>query len=71
MNGREKSDSAMSHWEPDERSQASGRGAGGAKGGGQRECGPAKHAPGAEPGKRDPGVGPHTTARGSASPVTT
>src|SRR5881227_1701100 len=34
--------------------------AGGAKGRGQGECGPAKHAPDAEPGRRDPGAGAHT-----------
>ena len=32
------------------------RGAGGAKGGDQGECGPAKHAPDAEPGKRVTGA---------------
>src|SRR5437868_13007508 len=36
------------------------RGAGGAKGGDQGECGPAKHAPGAEPDKRVTGAGTHT-----------
>ena len=36
------------------------RGAGGAKGGDQGECGPAKHAPDAEPGKRVTGAGTHT-----------
>src|SRR5437667_4646488 len=35
-------------------------GAGGAKGGDQGECGPAKHAPDAEPGKRVTGAGTHT-----------
>jgi hypothetical protein len=35
-------------------------GAGGAKGGDQGECGPAKHVPDAEPGKRVTGAGPHT-----------
>src|SRR6201981_4199451 len=37
-------------------------GASGAKDGGQGECGPAKHAPGAEPGKRVPGAESHTTS---------
>src|SRR5205823_1061471 len=35
-------------------------GAGGAKGGDQGECGPAKHVPGAEPDKRVTGAGTHT-----------
>src|SRR5262249_5470993 len=35
-------------------------GASGAKGGDQGKCGPAKHVPGAEPGKRVTGAGPHT-----------
>ena len=39
------------------------RGAGGAKGGDQGECGPAKHAPDADPGSRDPGAGPRTASR--------
>src|SRR5207253_4972799 len=35
-------------------------GAGGAKGGDQGKCGPAKHVPGAEPDKRVTGDGTHT-----------
>src|SRR5215813_9172164 len=35
-------------------------GASGAKGGGQGECGPAKHVPDAEPGERVTGSGTHT-----------
>src|SRR6202040_4346876 len=38
-------------------------GAGGAKGGDQGECGPAKHAPDPEPGKRVTGAGTHTDNR--------
>ncbi len=57
-----------SSWEADEQGGAIRRGAGGAKGGGQGKCGPAKRVPGAEPGKRVTGVGPHTAARDSASP---
>src|SRR6516164_7514765 len=49
--------------ETDEQSRATGRGAGGAKGGGQGECGPAKHAPGAGPGKCVTGAGAHTVSR--------
>src|SRR5690349_24263980 len=49
--------------EPDEQGRATGRGAGGAKGGDRGECGTAKHVPGAEPGKRVPGAGPHTDRR--------
>src|SRR3954471_10927557 len=52
-----------SSYEADEQSRATGRGAGGAKGGGQGECEPAKHAPGAGPGKRDTGAGAHTASR--------
>src|SRR5215471_2282186 len=49
-----------SRWEADERSWATGRGAGGAKGGGQGKCGPAKHGPGAVLAKRVTGAGAHT-----------
>src|SRR6266704_2282907 len=38
-------------------------GAGGAKGGGQGECEPAKHAPDSEPGKCVTGAGAHTASR--------
>jgi hypothetical protein len=38
-------------------------GAGGAKGGDQGECGPAKHAPDTESGKRVTGAGTHTESR--------
>jgi hypothetical protein len=37
-------------------------GAGGAKGGGQGECGPAKHVPDAESGKRVTSAGTHTAS---------
>jgi hypothetical protein len=37
-------------------------GAGGAKGGGQGECAPAKHVPDAEPGERVTGAGAHTAS---------
>src|ERR1700686_4826825 len=49
-----------SSWEADEQGGAIRCGAGGAKGGGQGKWGPAKHAPGAEPGERVPGAGAHT-----------
>ena len=64
MHAREKSDSAIVA-----EKQANNRrqrrriircGAGGAKGGDQGECEPAKHAPGAGSGKRDTGTGAHT-----------
>src|SRR5207245_7669911 len=45
-----------------ERSRATGRGGSGAKGGGRGKRGPALHAPGAEPGTRDPGAGPRTAS---------
>ena len=62
-----------SSWEADEQSRATGRGAGGAKGGGQGECEPAKHAPDSEPGKRVTRAGAHTAKRkkGKASPSNT
>src|SRR5215831_20126138 len=49
--------------EADEQGRATGCGAGGAKGGDQGECGPAKRAPGAGPGKCVKCAGPHTTSR--------
>jgi len=70
MNGPEKSDPAILAVKPAnkayqpsaERSVAEliRSGAGGAKGGDQGECGPAKHAPDTEPGKRVTGTGTHT-----------
>jgi hypothetical protein len=52
-----------SSWEADEQSGLGRRGAGGAKGRGQGECEPAKHAPDAEPGKCVTGAGAHTASR--------
>jgi hypothetical protein len=49
--------------EADEQSRATGRGAGGAKGGGRGECATAKHLPGTAPGKRVTGAGAHTASR--------
>ena len=46
--------------EAGEQSGAIRCGVGGAKGRGQGECGPAKHVPGAEPGRRVTGAGAHT-----------
>src|SRR6516165_5247305 len=65
--------SRLYSWEADEQSRATGRGAGGAKGGGQGECEPAKHAPDSEPGKRVTRAGAHTAKRkkGKASPSNT
>src|ERR1700682_1802030 len=48
--------------EADEQCGAIRCGAGGAKGGGQGKWGPAKHAPGTEPGKRVTGAGAHTAS---------
>src|SRR6266446_1089945 len=45
-----------------EQSRATGCGVGGAKGGGRGECEPAKHAPGAGPGKCVTGAGAHTAS---------
>ena len=54
-----------SSWEADERSRATGRGVGGAKGGGRGEGEPSKHAPGAVLAMRVTGDGaPAATARG-------
>src|SRR5262249_23317846 len=55
-------------WEAGEQSGAIRRGVGGAKGGGQGECGPAKHVPDAEPGKRVTGAGTHTASIGRHTP---
>src|SRR2546425_10977268 len=52
-----------SSWEADEQSGLDRRGAGGAKGRGQGECEPAKHAPDSEPGKCVTGAGAHTANR--------
>src|SRR5258708_12210139 len=52
-----------SSWEADEQSRATGCGVGGAKCGGRGECEPAKHAPGAGPGKCVTGAGAHTASR--------
>src|SRR5258705_5950162 len=48
--------------EADEQGGAIRCGAGGAKGGGRGEGGPARHAPGAVPGTRDTGAGSHTAS---------
>ena len=60
MNGLEKSDLPIVAGKPAERSGARRRGIAGAKGRDQRECGPAKHGPDAEPGSRVTCAGPHT-----------
>src|SRR6516162_5419934 len=52
-----------SSWEADEQSRATGCGVGGAKCGGRGECEPAKHTPGAGPGKCVTGAGAHTASR--------
>src|SRR5260370_15686965 len=52
--------------EADEQCGAIRCGAGGAKGGGRGKCGPAKHAPGTEPGKRVTGAGAHTASATAA-----
>src|SRR5262249_10917778 len=49
-------------WEAGEQSGAIRRGVGGAKGGDQGECEPAKHVPDAEPDKRVTGAGAHTAS---------
>src|ERR687887_166207 len=75
MNGPEKSDPAIVATKPTNKAEqpvaarcgancsgAESSGAGGAKGGDQGECEPAKHAPDAEPGKRVTGAGTHTAS---------
>src|SRR5215469_7370115 len=61
MHGREKSDSAIVAGKPANKADRSG--AGGAKGGDQGECEPAKHGPGAEPGRHVTSAGAHTGSR--------
>src|SRR5437016_5946785 len=51
-----------SSWEADEQSRATGCGVGGAKGGGQGEREPAKHAPDTETGARVTGAGTRTAS---------
>src|SRR6202789_1870163 len=55
--------------EASEQSRATGGGAGGAKGGDQGERGPAKHAPGTEPGKCVTGAGLRAASRNDIRPV--
>ena len=62
MHGREKVRLCHSSWEADEQSGPDRNGVGGAKGGGQGECEPAKHAPDSEPGKRVTRAGAHTAS---------
>src|SRR6516162_10581970 len=73
MHGAEKSDPAIvagkpankARQPPAERSVGEPKrsGAGGAKGGDQGECGPAKQVPDAAPGKPVTGAGTHTASR--------
>jgi hypothetical protein len=71
MHEREKSDPAIVAVKPANKAKEAhcggicggGRsGVGGAKGGGQGECAPAKHVLGSEPGSRDTGAGAYTAA---------
>jgi hypothetical protein len=57
MHGHEKSDFAIVATKLPNKAGLTGGGGGGAKGGDQGEHGPAKHAPGSDPGKRVPGAG--------------
>ena len=63
MHGHEKSDLVIVAMKPANKAEP-GRSAaarvGGAKGGDQGECGPAKHAPDSEPGTRVTRAGSHT-----------
>jgi hypothetical protein len=69
MHGREKSDLAIVAVKPANKAKEAHRGGicgggrsgvGGAKGGGQGECAPAKHVLGSEPGSRVTGAGAYT-----------
>ena len=69
MHGHEKSDLVIVAMKPANKAKEAhcggicggGRsGVGGAKGGGQGECAPAKHVLGSEPGSRDKGAGAYT-----------
>ena len=60
MHDPEKSDSGIVAMKPMNKAGATGGGVGGAKAGDQGKRGPTKHAPDAEPGSCDPGVGPRT-----------
>src|SRR5262249_31355364 len=59
-----------SSWEADEQSGPDRSGAGGAKGGGQGEREPAKHAPDTVPGTRVTGAGARTASARSGREVT-
>ena len=63
MHGPEKSDPAIVAVKPANKAERLRCGAGGAKGGDQGECGPAKHVPEPEPEKRVTGAGAHTESR--------
>ena len=72
MHGHEKSDSVIVAAKPANKAKEAHcggicggerSGVGGAKGGGQGECGPAKQVPDAAPGKRVTGPGTHTANR--------
>ena len=73
MHGAEKSDPVIVAGKPANKAEqppcgaicggAKRSGAGGAKGGDQGECGPAKQAPDAVPGKPVTGAGTHTASR--------
>ena len=63
MHGHEKSDSAIVATKPPNKGLVTGRGGGGAKGGGQGEHDPLPHVPDTGPGKRVTGAGARTEGR--------
>ena len=63
MHGHEKSDSAIVATKPPNKDRVTGRGGGGAKGGGQGEHDPLPHVPDTGPGKRVTGAGARTEGR--------
>ena len=77
MHGREKSDPVIVVMKPANKAKEAHcggvcggerSGVGGAKGGGQGEYAPAKHALGSEPGSRDTGAGAYTARRAVTHP---
>jgi hypothetical protein len=62
MDGSGKSDSAIVATKPANKAEPPAAERVEPRGGDQGECGPAKHAPGTELGKRVTGAGPHTAS---------
>jgi hypothetical protein len=67
-NGREKSDPVIVASRPPNKAGRLGAEAEEPRTGGRGESGPARHAPGAEPGTRDPGAGPRMGSQRRQTP---